>query len=213
VQPFPSLQSALTQHAAHRPPPQSRSPEGQPHAPPAQICVAEHVVPHVPQFVALVARFTSQPSVTLPLQSAKPTSHVKPHVPALHVAVAFATTGHVVEHDPQCIGSAPRSAQTASQRVWPLAHITLHVPMSQTGDVDGHVTPHAPQLFGSLLETVHPLEPEAHWSHPVSQPHTPAVQCAFTPHAVAHAPQCVGSLRVSVSHPFVGSPSQSAKPV
>jgi hypothetical protein len=37
VQPLPSLQSAFTQHAAHRPLPQSRWPAGQVHAPPAQI--------------------------------------------------------------------------------------------------------------------------------------------------------------------------------
>jgi putative copper export protein len=76
-----------------------------------------HRVPHVPQLVVLVAMFASQPSLAVPLQSAKPGSQVIPHVPALQVALAFAGTGHAVAHAPQCIGSALRSAHTVSQRV------------------------------------------------------------------------------------------------
>jgi hypothetical protein len=183
------------------------------HAPPAQICVLVHAAPQVPQLFAFVAMFTSHPSLAIPLQSAKPASHVNPHVPALQFALALAGTGQFVAHPPQFIGSVFRSAHTVSQRVCPVVHITLHNPMSQTGAVAGHVTPQPPQLFWSLLEIGQPLIPDPHCSHPVSHPHTPAVQCAFAPQTVVHVPQWVGSDRVSDSQPFIGSASQSAKPV
>jgi hypothetical protein len=51
------------------------------------------------------------------------------------------------------------------------------------------MTPQPPQLPGSLLAIGQPEMPEPHWSHPVSHPQTPAVQCAFAPHDVEHVPQ------------------------
>ena len=57
-----------------------------------------------PQLVGL-ARSVSQPSDGLPLQSARPSSHTKPHVPALQVGVALGGSGQTVSQVPQVVGS------------------------------------------------------------------------------------------------------------
>ncbi len=58
-------------------------------------------VPQAPQFVALVWRLTSQPSVGSRLQSAKPAVQLPtPHVPATHAAVALGSE-HTRPQPPQ----------------------------------------------------------------------------------------------------------------
>jgi hypothetical protein len=64
---------------------------------------------HVPQFLGSVSGSTSHPSLTTPLQSSKPGSHIPiAHLPPLQLGVAFGVT-HALLHMPQFIGS-----------VWPL---------------------------------------------------------------------------------------------
>jgi hypothetical protein len=61
-----------------------------------------HVVPQALQFVALVLRFVSHPSVTTPLQFPKPDVHVIEHVPPAHAGVPFAVE-HGAPHAPQLV--------------------------------------------------------------------------------------------------------------
>jgi hypothetical protein len=49
------------------------------------------VLPQVPQLLGLVSRLVSQPLPALLSQLAKPAVQVKPQVPLVQVAVAFAT--------------------------------------------------------------------------------------------------------------------------
>ena len=63
-----------------------------PHCPPLQLAVPFvplHAVPQVPQFVALVVVFVSQPLDRVPSQFPCPPLHTIPHAPATQVAVPF----------------------------------------------------------------------------------------------------------------------------
>lgn len=57
--------------------------------------------PHAPQCDTLVARLTSQPSPTLPLQSAQPVLHAMEQLPAAHVGVPCELE-HGLLQPPQC---------------------------------------------------------------------------------------------------------------
>lgn len=62
---------------------------------------APHDIPHMPQFVVLVATSASQPSEASPLQLPHGLTHMKPHVPPVQLRVAFAGDGQVFMHAPQ----------------------------------------------------------------------------------------------------------------
>lgn len=77
--------------------------------------------------------------------------------------------GHVVPHLPQFLGSTVRLVQVLvlEQKVVPLGH--WHCPALHATPV-GHLTPQPPQLFASLVTSVHLAEqevwPEGHWHLP-----------------------------------------------
>lgn len=58
--------------------------------------------PHRPQCEALPDVSVSQPSVTLALQSPHGALHVYPHVPLVHVRIAFTGVGQAFAQAPQC---------------------------------------------------------------------------------------------------------------
>ena len=84
----------------------------------------------------------------------------------------------------------------------------LHAPDAQNGVPAPHAFPHEPQLLGSTVVSVQ-VEPQT--VCPAGQAHDPELQIRVARHALPHAPQLV-VVRTSVSHPFVRTPSQFAKP-
>jgi hypothetical protein len=74
------------------------------HAPAMQSAAAfagaEQVMPHAPQFVALLSE-ASHPFIGVSSQSPNPALHANPHVAPVHVADAFATVAHALPHAPQ----------------------------------------------------------------------------------------------------------------
>jgi hypothetical protein len=81
-----------------------------------------HVTPHPPQLLGSPSVLVSQPSESLPLQSAKPASHCWAHVPPTHVAEACAPPLHAKAHEPQCSGSVSVSTHACPQSVVPGSH-------------------------------------------------------------------------------------------
>ena len=79
--------------------------------------VALHAAPHAPQLAVDVRRFTSQPLLATPSQSAKPAAQVNPHAPRVHAVVALARAGQVVAHAPQFDTSVWRFTQRPEQKV------------------------------------------------------------------------------------------------
>src|SRR5262245_48469700 len=59
-----------------------------------------HTLPQAPQFCT-VARFTSQPSPAMLLQSANPKLQARAHLPKLHTGLALAPPGHTLPQAPQ----------------------------------------------------------------------------------------------------------------
>jgi hypothetical protein len=181
-------------------------------------------LPHAPQFVVDVANVTSQPSLSVPLQFAKPAEQVPPHAPPSHSLAPFATAEHAVEHVPQCAAlTAPFTSQPSDARPLQSANVELHayphappehVPVAFAGLA--HTVPQAPQFDGDVaVETSQPFD--ATWS----QSANPALHDATVHeaplhaavafgrlHALWHAPQFAGSIATFVSQPFEGLPSQ-----
>jgi hypothetical protein len=62
----------------------------------------EHALLHAPQCAVLVPRLTSQPSVAVVLQSAKPMLHANAQAPSVQELVALARAGQAEPHAPQC---------------------------------------------------------------------------------------------------------------
>src|SRR5579871_3819960 len=74
-------------------------------------------LPHAPQLLTSVAMLTSQPSLRLWLQSAKPMLQpVSTHVPPLQATIAFCAA-HALPHTPQFIGSVERLASHPSAAI------------------------------------------------------------------------------------------------
>lgn len=93
----------------------------------------------------------------------------------------------------------------------------MHTPPAQPATVvlaSAHALPHPPQFNGSTAVFVQlatlPMHVVFGGRHVV--PHTPAAHTCPVVQALRHDPQCPVSVRVFTSHPFAGSPSQSANP-
>jgi hypothetical protein len=181
--------------------------------------------PQVPQFERVV-RLVSQPFAELPSQLAKPALQVPSwHAPLKHVAPAFAKL-QTVPQAPQfealvfVFVSHPSDTRPL-QLPKPPAHVREHVPAAHAGValVVEHAAAQEPQfvalvfVFVSQPSDASPLQlpkpalqvPRAH----VPEAH---VSDAFVRSQMApHAPQLV-SVRVFVSQPLLGLPSQLAKP-
>jgi len=112
-----------------------------------------HAMPHMPQLATLVARSTSQPSLTLMLQSAMPALHMNEHEPPMHAAVPPGPLGQTLPHVPQFERSDPVAtsqpfAAVRSQSSYPAAHMMPHVPPAQVAvpiGPDVHAVAHVPQ--------------------------------------------------------------------
>jgi hypothetical protein len=173
--------------------------------------------------------FTSQPSIAIALQFAKPVVHApSAHAPAAQLAAAFAKL-HALPQRPQCaallvVSVSQPSAAIALQSPKPALHIpTPHAPLTHPGvplATARHDVPQAPQCITlTRRSTSQPFVAiMSQLPKPIVQaptPQTPAAQVgvAFGAlHTVAQPPQRIGFVRVSTSHPVVGFESQSTKP-
>ena len=156
----------------------------------------------------------------------KPLAQVDPHVPAVHVLVAFTTTGQARAHAPQLSGSLASVASQPlaadpSQSALPAMHVNPQVVPLQVAvafAAPAQIVPHAPHEDGSERLASHPLarfvsqlpKPAEHASPQVRFAQV-GVACAPPAHAVAQPPQWSGSVRRSTSQPLAGLLSQSAK--
>jgi hypothetical protein len=96
----------------------------------------EHTFPQRPQLATVVLRFTSQPSLTTPLQSANPALHMPmPHTPPVQLAVALGGFAQRRAHAPQLftsvlIDTSQPFAALRSQSSVPARHEPMpHTPM------------------------------------------------------------------------------------
>jgi hypothetical protein len=173
-----------------------------------------HAIPHPPQWRASVWRFTSHPLAAFMSQSAKPVLHAIPHVPALHVAVAFAPPGHVRPHTPQLavdvrVSASHPLAAFMSQSPKPVLQARPQRPAAHVADAFAPLAQAVPQelqLRASVLSAT--SQPLAGF---VSQSPKPGLQVypqrpvahvrvalITAGHALPHAPQSVTSFCVSV---------------
>lgn len=201
------------------------------HAPSVQSLVALarlHVLPHAPQFIALVRVLTSHPSLGTRLQSAKPARHIPiPHTPIEHAGVLFASIPQTREQPPQLLGSfvvfaSQPLASTLSQFSKPgEQRPTRHMPATHAGTplATAHIVPQRPQLPTDVRRST--SQPSAAFmlqsANPSLQrkPHIRAAHVAVafggTGQGFPQRPQCAALEPVSVSHPFIALLSQSPK--
>jgi hypothetical protein len=128
------------------------------------------------------------------------------HVPPTHAAVA----GQTLPQVPQLLLSVVVLAQPLVQHVCPAEQ--AGPPLQSTGAVqtlatqvspEAHALPHAPQLLGSLVVSLHPVE--QHCSAPVQAgpplqvvAHMPPLQTSPGAQETPHLPQLFGSVLTSV---------------
>ena len=155
------------------------------HVPPLQTApVIAQACPHVPQFWALLDRFTHAPAHITP-----PNGH--PQTPPEQDS----PTGHAVPQLPQFAGSLDVSTQLrVPQACSPAAHVAWQVPVEQTGVVPEQASPQVPQLSGSAVVLV-----QAELQHA-----SPSAQ------VVPHAPQLPALLVVSTQAPLQQLPGAMA---
>lgn len=224
----------LTSHPFNGLPSQSAKPglhRTKRHAPSVQSLVALarlHARPQAPQWSALVRVFTSQPSATMPLQSANPAKHARmPQTPIAQPGVLFASTPHTLEHPPQLLTSLRVSAsQPLASLLSQFSKPGAHSPILQTPIMHvaeplaiAHTLPQRPQCAVELRRSAsQPSAGSALQSAKPSlqrKPQTPiahvAVALALVGHGLPQRPQCSALALVLVSHPFETSPSQSPK--
>jgi hypothetical protein len=153
----------------------------------------------------------SPPQMHVPFEHSTADPHVRPQPPQLFVSCFVST-----HSAPQYVrGAQAASPQTSgppfvSLQHWPPLH------RFQVGNAQ--LTWQAPQLKRSMLVSTHvspqhivpsgqgaPAAQLPGWQVPTTQ-NEPGAQ------ALPQVPQLAASLRVSTSHPFCTSPSQSAKP-
>jgi len=191
----------------------------QTHAPAVQTSALVHVTPQPPQFVLLERVSSSQPSLAIPLQFAKPTLQANPQTLAAHVAVALGAPGHTRPHIPQFVMLVLVSTHTPPQTIDGLTQVGVHTPPVQT-DPAAHARPHAVQFAALVFRfTSQPLAAMPSQSpYPVLQlaiAHAPAAQPAvawLNAHARPHALQLATLVRVSTSQPLPAMASQLPKP-
>ena len=127
--------------------PQRVWPAAQPvvHAPDTHCCVCVQRVPHAPQCVGSVCKFTH-----CPLQLVVPPPHW--HCPATQ----FSPVGQAVPQAPQANGSVCRFTQLLVQLVSPAAQVALQTPREHTGLPPSAVQalPHEPQFETSPCVSV-----------------------------------------------------------
>ena len=123
---------------------------------------AGQTTPQRPQWETSVARFTSQPLVASPSQSAKPVMHATPHTPDAQVGDALARDGQAMPQAPQLFGSVRVDTSQPlvalpSQLAKPVVHSAPQVPAMHTAVevlVPMHTRPHIPQCDGVMERSV-----------------------------------------------------------
>jgi hypothetical protein len=185
-----------------------------------------HATPQEPQFVG-VARPVSQPFKGSPSQLPKFDEQASiAQEPAEHAGKAFGTT-HTCPQAPQ-LAALDRTSTSQPSVALPLQlpkpsaqAATVHAPIEQLGVAFGrtHAWLHMPQWAAVVARLVsQPLvgfpsqssksAAQAYWQAPALQLEVLFVRA---PHGTPQAPHAATSVRRSVSQPFVGNPSQSAK--
>jgi hypothetical protein len=147
-----------------------------------QTALALQPVPQAPQLARSVRVFTSQPSLAMALQLAKPALHApRPQVPSVQVAAALRAV-HARPQAPQCEGlvrvlvSQP-SAAMALQLPKPVMQVIPQAPAAQDAVAfipAGQALPQRPQ-FMALVATL------------VSQPSAPIMLQSARPEPAVHA--------------------------
>lgn len=219
------LLPVLTSQPSLSTPLQFAKPDAQPltaHAPPAQTAPAFgrlHTRPQPPQFETSADVRTSQPSVSLPLQLAKPVSQAPTrHAPSTQVAVAFEGR-QSAPHAPQCatvvrrLVSQPFEA-SPSQSPKPRSQVSPHAPPRHAAvalEPPGHAREHDPQAVGSESSAAQrPAQKVVPPLHTLL--HEPIEQAVPVGHRLPQRPQLELSADVGVSQPFSALPSQLSKP-
>jgi hypothetical protein len=167
-------------------------------------------VPQAPQLPTAVRVSTSQPSLAIALQSAKPGLQEKPHAPAVHRGVEFGSDGQALPQAPQwatvvAVDVSHPSVAVPLLSPNPALQTKPHVPTRHARvelGLAGHTFPHVPHWSG-LLPVL------------TSQPFAEAPSQSENPAAHTHAqsrPEHVDTAPAGGAHsqPFPGVPSQSA---
>ena len=193
-------------------------------APATQMVPPVQMFPHEPQLLLSPPVATSQPSVRIPLQFAKPVAHdARVQCDATHPETAFAAV-HATPQPPQFATllrvsiSQPLDA-TPSQSRNPVAQVkpqtpAVHAAVAPAGV--GHTPPQLPQCSGSVAkiasQPVAATPSQLPWPAVHVMPHAPEAHTAVAKgpvgHDEKHAPQFAGSLVSGVSQPSVAVPLQ-----
>jgi hypothetical protein len=166
-------------------PPQSANPLVHEHVPAVHVRDVPQALSHAPQWAALVATSTHEPSHNEPWPQA--------HAPFVQTAPGTQT----VPQAPQFWGSVVRSVQAAPHVVNPEAQLVAHRPPAQTCP-GAQGAPQAPQLAASLPMFTHrPLQSVV----PTGQTQAPDEHCFAPLQDAPHAPQFCESLERSTQAP------------
>lgn len=159
----------------------------------------------------------------MPSQSAKPLAQVNPHVPLVHVGIAFGTAGHVLPHAPQFVTVSSVASQPSAGMPLQLSKPASHVPSSHFAFV--HVALPFAKEQALLQNAQFSAVPSV-----VSQPstllelqsavpgvqglgwHLPCLHVSKAVHCVPQVPQFAGSFAICASQPLTGSLSQFSNP-
>jgi hypothetical protein len=106
-------------------------------------------VPHAPQFAGSLSSARQ-----LPEHAEYPESHCTAHLPALQIAPPCAGTGQAWPQAPQFAALPLRSTHADEHAVVPVGQSVTHLPCEQTSELE-QLTPHPPQLCGSLAGWTH----------------------------------------------------------
>lgn len=195
------------------------APPLQRHVPVVHVSPAPQSRPQPPQFVTSVLVFTQPPSpgqqVFDPLQRSPP-SQRQLHGPVpKHVSLP----PHASPQSEQFV-TVPSGRHEPLQQRWPGQAVPRPTPPSDPPQAQApaalhdsltpHVAPQAPQLLVENGISQYG-EPTVQSRRRGLQEHARAVQAALAPQSLPHAPQFV-LVSMLTSHPFDGTPSQSAQP-
>ncbi len=161
-------------------------PDGHTHTPLGQVAPVGHLLPHLPQLLGSLLRFTQVPLVEQLTKFAS--QDIKTQVPLTQSAVPFLKL-HLLPHLPQLLISLFVSVQAPLQVVWP---DWQHFPFEQIRP-DAQAVPHLPQFFASVFVSVQvPLQVVWFEAHP----HAPSEQICPDGQTVPQSPQWLASLLV-----------------
>ena len=197
-------------------------------------------MPQAPQLFRSVCVLTSQPSLAMPLQSAKPGLQIPPQTPLVHVTVPLGKAGQTLPQLPQLLGSVCTLVHPLGQQICPLEQaleplqehepfiqvspelqggeqvIATQVPPEQVCP-EAQTCPQLPQLLESVCRLTHPIG-DAQQVWPLEQApeplqeHEPFIQTSPTRQVFPQVPQLKKSLCVSAQVPLEQHPEQHSLP-